>query len=35
MIGTLSRFDDQEIPLNREDLPLVRAFFTSWAGRLR
>lgn len=35
MIGTLSRFDDHEIPLDREELPLVRAFFMSWAGELR
>lgn len=35
MIGTLSRFDDNEIPLSREDLPLVRAFFTSWSSELR
>jgi hypothetical protein len=35
MIGTLSRFDDHEIPLGLDDLPLAREFFTSWAAELR
>ncbi len=33
MIGTLNRFDDHEIPLSREKLPIARAFFASWAGK--
>lgn len=35
MIGTLSRFDDQEIPLSDEELPLMRQFFTNWVRELR
>lgn len=35
MIGTLSRFDDHEIPLGHEELPRAREFFTSWAAELR
>lgn len=34
MIGTLSRFEDQEVPLGVEELPLVRAFFTGWMNEL-
>lgn len=35
MIGTQSRFDDHEIPLSGEELPLTREFFTKWAAELR
>ena len=35
MMGTLSRFDDHEIPLSREELPLLRVFFASWVSELR
>lgn len=35
MIRTLSRFDDHEIPLGLDDVPLAREFFTSWAAELR
>lgn len=34
MIRTLRRFDDQEIPLAADDLPVVREFFTDWEGEL-
>lgn len=34
MIASLVRFDDQEIPLSREELPLVRQFFVDWTGEL-
>ncbi|TAK68541.1 MAG: hypothetical protein EPO13_10550 [Actinomycetota bacterium] len=34
MIGTLGRFDDHEIPLGHDELPLARGFFTSWAAEL-
>lgn len=34
MIATLSRFDDQEIPLSDEELPLMRQFFEGWANEL-
>lgn len=34
MIQTIGRFDDSEIPLTREELPLARAFFTKWAREL-
>lgn len=34
MIQTIGRFDDSEIPLTPEELPLVRAFFTKWAREL-
>lgn len=35
MIATLSRFSDQEIPLDHEDLPAMRQFFTNWTRELR
>ncbi|MGK2876667.1 MAG: nucleotidyl transferase AbiEii/AbiGii toxin family protein [Nocardioides sp.] len=34
MIGTLSRFDDPEIPLGHDELPLARDFFANWAVEL-
>lgn len=34
MIRTIERFDDQEIPLATDDLPVVRAFFADWASEL-
>lgn len=34
MIRTIKRFDDQEIPLAADDLPVVREFFTDWEGEL-
>ena len=34
MIGTLNRFDDDEIPLVPEEVPLARAFFAGWADEL-
>lgn len=35
MIEALGRFDDQEIPLDHEELPAMRQFFTSWANELK
>lgn len=35
MIETLRRFDNQEIPLSDEELPLMRQFFADWASELR
>jgi hypothetical protein len=34
MIGTLSRFDDNEIPLDLGDVPRARVFFTGWVDEL-
>lgn len=34
MMGTLSRFDDHEIPLEVDTVPLLREFFTNWAAEL-
>lgn len=34
MMRTLDRFDDDEIPLAPEQVPLARAFFTGWAHEL-
>ena len=34
MIRTIERFDDNEIPLAADDLPMVRTFFTDWASEL-
>lgn len=35
MIGTLDRFDDDEIPLDQHRRPLARTFFAEWADELR
>ncbi|MGH3412059.1 MAG: nucleotidyl transferase AbiEii/AbiGii toxin family protein [Marmoricola sp.] len=35
MIGTITRFDDDEIPLAKELRPLARTFFAEWADELR
>ncbi|WP_244927925.1 nucleotidyl transferase AbiEii/AbiGii toxin family protein [Nocardioides sp. W7] len=35
MIGTLDRFDDDEIPLDQHRRPLARTFFAEWANELR
>jgi hypothetical protein len=35
MIGTIDRFDDDEIPLAAELRPLARTFFAAWAVELR
>lgn len=35
MIGTLGRFDDDEIPLPAADIPFAQAFFSTWASELR
>jgi len=34
MIGTLSRFTDDEIPLGTADAAATRAFFSVWATEL-
>jgi hypothetical protein len=34
MIRTIERFDDNEIPLAADDLPVARAFFADWASEL-
>jgi hypothetical protein len=34
MIRTIERFDDHEIPLAADDLPVVRTFFADWASEL-
>jgi len=34
MIGTIGRFDEDEIPLAEEQRALARAFFASWADEL-
>ena len=31
MLGTLSRFTDQDLPIGSMDVEQVRAFFTQWA----
>lgn len=35
MIGTLDRFDDDEIPLDPHRRPLARTFFAEWSDELR
>lgn len=35
MLGTMGRFDDDEIPLEPSDVPLARTFFDRWAEGLR
>lgn len=30
MVGTLGRFEDEEIPLGREDLRAAKTFFRAW-----
>jgi hypothetical protein len=35
MLGTLGRFEDEEIPLSDNDLPAAKAFFRSWIAELR
>lgn len=34
MMGTIGRFDDHEIPLAPEELPMARTFFREWAREL-
>ena len=34
MIRTITRFTDDEIPLDANDLPVATSFFTEWAGEL-
>lgn len=34
MLGTLDRFDDQEVPLAPDRVPELRAFFREWAAEL-
>ena len=34
MLGTLDRFDDEEIPLDPKELRLAREFFRGWADEL-
>ncbi|WP_163543494.1 nucleotidyl transferase AbiEii/AbiGii toxin family protein [Occultella kanbiaonis] len=34
MVRTIGRFDDDEIPLAPEVLPLARTFFTDWANEI-
>jgi hypothetical protein len=34
MIATLTRFTDAEIPLPREQLPVLRAFYGAWRSEL-
>ncbi|WP_454294015.1 nucleotidyl transferase AbiEii/AbiGii toxin family protein [Salana multivorans] len=35
MIDTFDRFDDDEVPLDRDEVPLARRFFARWVGELR
>ncbi|GAA4728406.1 hypothetical protein GCM10023350_09380 [Nocardioides endophyticus] len=35
MMGTMDRFDDDEIPLADDLRPLARAFFAEWASEIR
>jgi hypothetical protein len=34
MLMTLGRFGDDELPVDRDDLPAMRAFFAAWAAAL-
>jgi hypothetical protein len=35
MMGTVGRFDDDEIPLPAQELTAGKAFFAEWAKELR
>jgi len=35
MFGTLTRFDDAELPIDRLEVAELRAYFVQWAGELR
>jgi hypothetical protein len=35
MIGTIGRFDEDEIPLAEEQCAVARTFFAEWADELR
>lgn len=34
MLMTLGRFSDDELPVDHDDLPAMRAFFAAWAAAL-
>lgn len=34
MLGTLSRFDDDELPVSDDRVPELKAFFAAWAAEL-
>jgi hypothetical protein len=34
MLGTLSRFDDKELPIARDQVSDLKAFFATWAVEL-
>jgi hypothetical protein len=35
MLGTLSRFSDEELPLDASQVEALHEFFTEWAAELR